>query len=218
MPKSGRDNPDPLRIRIAQTAARLMIDHGIQDYGLAKRKAARQLGMDDRRHMPSNDEIDAALLSHHALFNQHGHAQILHAMRRQALEIMRALEPFNPHLAGAVLKGTAGPHSDIHILLFSDSTKDVEHHLLAMGWRYTHAACGNHRSPRADEPMACFRVDMDPAPIRLEVLHPIEARSAPRNQDMRSPRANIRQTSALLESAIEREAGPPPDLWHTPDT
>ena len=38
---------------------------------------------------------------------------------------MEQLAAFSPHLTGAVLNGTAGEHSDIHLQLFADSSKDV---------------------------------------------------------------------------------------------
>ena len=52
---------NPLRVSIAHAAARLMAEDGIEDYGQAKRKAARQVGATDARQMPTNDEIDVAL-------------------------------------------------------------------------------------------------------------------------------------------------------------
>ena len=36
-----------MRMRIAQIAARIMAEDGIDDFGLAKRKAARQIGAPD---------------------------------------------------------------------------------------------------------------------------------------------------------------------------
>jgi len=43
---------------------------------------------------------------------------------------MEELARFNPYLTGAVLNGTAGEHSDIHLQLFTSSAKDVEIYLL----------------------------------------------------------------------------------------
>jgi hypothetical protein len=37
---------------------------------------------------------------------------------------------FNPHLTGSVLKGDAGKYASIHLHLFTDNGKTVEHHLL----------------------------------------------------------------------------------------
>jgi DNA-binding transcriptional regulator YbjK len=46
---------------IAYLAARLMAEDGIEDYALAKRKAARQAGLPGTRELPTNEEIDEAL-------------------------------------------------------------------------------------------------------------------------------------------------------------
>ncbi len=51
-------------------------------------------------------------------------------MRRQALAVMRELAPFDPHLTGAVLASTATRHSDISLMLFTDSLKEIELYLL----------------------------------------------------------------------------------------
>ena len=48
-----------MRARIAAAAARLMAEDGIDDFALAKRKAARQLGASDTESLPRNDEIEA---------------------------------------------------------------------------------------------------------------------------------------------------------------
>ncbi len=50
-----------MRVRIAQEAARLMSEEGVQDYYAAKRKAAQHLGAPDTRNMPRNQEVEEAL-------------------------------------------------------------------------------------------------------------------------------------------------------------
>ena len=47
-----------VRHQVAHEAARLMIEHGIRDYQLAKRKAAERLRVGDTRDLPRNDEIE----------------------------------------------------------------------------------------------------------------------------------------------------------------
>lgn len=118
-----------LRENIANIAARLMAEDGIEDYAKAKRKAAHQAGATDARQLPTNDEIDAALARYREVF-QHGHADTLTQMRELALEVMEELAPFNPYLTGSVLRGNAGKYADIHLQLFCESPKAVEHYLL----------------------------------------------------------------------------------------
>lgn len=129
-----------LRESIAQLAARLMAE-GIGDFTLAKRKAARQLGVSEAKHWPNNSEVEQALRAYQALFgpalgagaSQHA---VLSRLRAQALEVMRELARFDPLLTGPVLRGTATPYSDIELMLFADSQKDVELHLLNRGMAY----------------------------------------------------------------------------------
>ena len=140
MPKSRGRNPErdrnDVRSLIAQGAARLMAEDGIDDYATAKRKAARQAGVEDTRSLPTNEEIDAALHLHQALYGGEAHLEHLRALREQALAVMRDLERFNPYLTGPVLKGTAGKYADIDLQLYTDNEKGVELYLMARGKRY----------------------------------------------------------------------------------
>ena len=119
-----------MRERITQLAARLMAEGGIDDFALAKRKAARQLGAADTRHLPNNSEIEQALHDYHALYQHDEQRDRLRALREQAVRVMRELAPFDPHLTGSVLAGTATRYSDIDLMLFTDSPKEVEMFLL----------------------------------------------------------------------------------------
>lgn len=116
---------DLMREQLAHQAAKLMLESGISDFAFAKRKAAKQLGAFETQHLPSNEEIQAALHSYRALFQHNDHSQNLHQLRQEALAAMQQLEPFNPYLTGSVLSGSAGPDSDINLILFSDDSKAV---------------------------------------------------------------------------------------------
>ena len=119
-----------MRARIAAAAARLMAEDGIDDFALAKRKAARGLGAADTEALPGNDEIEAELRAYLALYQADEHPERVAELRGLALEAMRALERFNPYLTGPVLAGTAGPYAEIELQLFPESTKEVELFLL----------------------------------------------------------------------------------------
>lgn len=121
-------NIDVLRAEIAAAAARLIAEDGA-DYGTAKRKAAKQvLGNTKVRgeYMPDNAQIeDEVRIYNELFFSESQPARLLH-LRKLALRLMQELNQFGPYLTGAVLNGTAGEHSDIHLQLFADSAKDVE--------------------------------------------------------------------------------------------
>ena len=114
-----------MREQLAHQAARLMAEDGITDFAFAKRKAAKQLGAFETQHLPSNEEVEAALHSYHALFQAEDHPRNLRLLRQEALDAMRQLEPFHPYLTGSVLSGSAGIDSDINLILFSDDAKAV---------------------------------------------------------------------------------------------
>lgn len=125
-----KDNLQHLRQMIAQQAARMMAEDGVSDFGYAKKKAGRQLGVTDNTIMPSNAEIEEELKLYNTLFLSEEQPENLRELRVNALFTMQLLERFNPHLTGAVLDGTAGIMSETHIHLFADSVKDVEMFLL----------------------------------------------------------------------------------------
>jgi len=124
-PRNSAYKRDLMREQLAYQAAKLMAEGGITDHAFAKRKAARQLGAADTQHLPSNQEVDEALHSYRALYQQDSHPGILRQLRKEALATMRLLAEFQPYLTGSVLSGTAGAHSDINLMLFSDDTKAV---------------------------------------------------------------------------------------------
>ena len=118
------------RNRVAHLAARLMAEDGIEDYALAKRKAARQAGMPNTRQLPTNDEIDAALRTYQQLYQEEDQRNRLRVLRTKALKAMHELARFNPYLTGSVLNGNAGKYADIDLQLFTDDTKSVELYLI----------------------------------------------------------------------------------------
>jgi hypothetical protein len=125
MSKPYSQRRDLMREQLAHLAARLIAEDGIANFASAKRKAAKQLGASDTQHLPSNQEVEEALHSYRALYQQDNHPDILYQLREEALTAMRLLEPFHPYLTGSVLRGTAGEQSDINLMLFSDDAKAV---------------------------------------------------------------------------------------------
>ncbi len=130
MPKDSKLKQQQMRARIAAAAARIMAEDGIDDYSLAKRKAARQLGVADTRSLPNNEEIETELRAYQALYQGEEQRERIRYMRKRALEAMQLLAQFRPYLAGPVLNGTAGRYSDIELQLFTDNSKAVERFLL----------------------------------------------------------------------------------------
>ena len=112
---------DRARKMLAQEAARIIVEQGVQDYRLAKTKAAERLGMTERGSLPGNGEIEAAVSEHLMIFGRERHFDLLQALRRDALSAMDILAAFTPRLVGPVLHGTAGASSVINLHVFSDT-------------------------------------------------------------------------------------------------
>ncbi|MCC6535203.1 MAG: hypothetical protein IT531_21855 [Burkholderiales bacterium] len=190
-----------LRERIAHLAARIMAEDGVDDFGYAKRKAARQAGATDARAMPDNREIEAALALYRQLYQKDEHADVLARLRKQALTVMATLGRFNPHLTGSVLSGVAGRHSDIEIQLFADSAKDVEIFLLNQGIRYR-ASQLKVQVNRAERLVPSFSFERDGTEIQLAVFDREDVRHSIRTNALGRPltRAPVSAVEALLKA------------------
>ncbi len=125
-----------LRERLAQEAARLVNEHGIQDYGLAKRKAAQRLGVREAGALPSNSEIEARVTEWQRIFEPEMHQNQLDDLRRLAVDVMAFLSPFEPRLAGSVLSGAITVNSPIELHLFTDAPEEVVMKLEEQGIPY----------------------------------------------------------------------------------
>lgn len=116
---------------IAAAAARLIVDEGM-DWGPAKQRAARDLGL-PRAALPGNDEVEAAVREHIAIFHADTQPAELRALRELAAQWMARLAEFRPHLTGAVWRGTATRLSNVHLQLYCDDSKAAEIALLNRG-------------------------------------------------------------------------------------
>ena len=121
---------------VAQEAARIIVNHGIRDYRLAKQKAADRLGMNNRGSLPGNSEIEAAVAEHLQIFGGESHADHLRLMRVAALSAMELLSAHSPRLVGPVLIGTADENSAVNLHVFADSAETIVMELAEMGVNY----------------------------------------------------------------------------------
>lgn len=187
------------RARIAAAAARLMAEDGIDDFALAKRKAARQLGATEGQTLPGNDEIEAELRAYLALYQSEEHPQRVAELRAIALAAMRALERFNPYLTGPVLKGIAGPYAEIELQLFPDSVKDVEIFLLDRNLVYDTHEGRRYAGDRAHA-MSVLTLIWDGVPLRLSIFDARDERVALKTSQAGRvmDRAGIAEVGALV--------------------
>jgi len=170
---------DRARQTLAQEAARIIVEQGIQDYRIAKTKAAERLGMQDRGSLPGNAEIEAAVSNHLQLFGRESHLDLLRVLRRAALAAMEMLSPFSARLVGPVLHGTAAENSAVNLHVFSDASETVAGTLQENEVRYR--PFERRLKSRRDrlETFAAFRFTFDEAAIEATVFPIDGVRQAP---------------------------------------
>lgn len=183
-------NSPALRAELVQAAARLIAEDGLE-YGLAKRKAIRQLGLPESFPLPGNAEIEVAVRDYQSFYQEDEQAERIHDLRCAAARLMHRLARFSPWLTGSVLDGTAGRYARIDLLLFPDSAKEVEIFLLDQGIAF------HHGTPRSDRVEAVLMIDEEDLPANLIVL-------APRDERVHFKGADGRSRSRARVAAVEQ--------------
>lgn len=199
-----------VRQRIAEEAARIMADEGRSDYLTAKRKAAQRLGWQDSRHLPSNREIEIALVNYIQLFHAHDLSETLHKQFNIAFETMRLLAGFDPRLAGALLQGIATAFSEVQIQVFPDNPEQVALLLQEHGIPYEEASRRLRFGGEQQETVPAFRFLAGDTPVEISVLPLPAAREAPLSPVDARPmkRANLKEVERLLKNATPPHSAP----------
>lgn len=196
-----------LREQIAQLAARLIAEDGIDDWGLAKRKAARTLGLTEAHCLPTNAELEAALLEYQRIFAEDEQREELHWLRSQALDLMDLFERFQPHLVGPVLSGAIGKYPTIHLHLFTDDEKAIEWFLLNESIPYDPSQRRVFIAGAAAT-VPCFELNVDGTDVHL-----IQFAGPDRHQPVRltaDGRPMARAGRASLAARLDETAAPEP--------
>jgi hypothetical protein len=190
-----------LRKALAQEAARIMAEHGVNDFLFAKRKAAERYGVVENSVLPRNTEIEAALVEYQRLFEADSHVESLLAQRLAAIEAMRALQDFNPRLVGPVLAGTATEHDRVQIHAFADRAESVAFRLMDRGVDYEIAE--KRVRMNADRVLAqpSIEFEIDAQPIEVVVFAVDGIRQSPASPVDGKPmrRADLAEVQQLLE-------------------
>lgn len=196
----GQKHRDQLRLRIAQEAAKLLHDGGFRDYQAAKRKAAMQLGVEDSRSLPSNQEVEAALMELHRIFHADTQADRLQLLRETALEAMRFFAAYRPRLVGDVLSGTAGNHSAVELHLFADFPEQVAMFLMDHQIPYEEQQKRYRYGTERIEFYPVYRFLADDVVVELVVFPPEAMRESPASKVDGRPmkRADVDLVEGLL--------------------
>jgi hypothetical protein len=203
---------DPQRVReeIAIAAARMIAEDGL-DYATAKRKAARQVVGETRiagEWLPDNDQIEEEIREYQSLFQGDSQPALLRRLRHIALDWMERLAPFNPYLTGAVLGGTAGEHSDVHLQAFCDNPKEVAIYFLNANIQYDVSET-RHFAGRGYVETLSFLWrpanegrDAEPVGIHVALYETDDLRGAVKADARgRTARANLQAVQALLDNS-----------------
>lgn len=181
-----------LQLEIAAIAAQLIAEEGL-DYASAKREAAGQIGplaaRLGRERLPSNEQVEAALRTHLALYHADTQPQLLRARRESALRLMDALAPLELWLLGAVANGTATEFSGLFFAAVADSAKELGITLLNRGIDYE-AVLLEDSDGREDEGLHLLWEDLE-----------TQIRVVPRAQ-------GLRRLSALSRSELQALLAP----------
>jgi hypothetical protein len=195
-PRSRRDQN--LRLHIAYLAARLMAEDGVADFASAKQKAARQAGLADAKLLPDNGEVEAALRDYQSLYQSEEQPARLRRLREVAVKVMREFDEFRPALVGSVLSGTAGPHSDVNLQLYTDDPKALTLFLLNRRYRFDEGTRSLSRGGRM-ESFPHISLDVDDVTVNMTVMDRDDERWNPRSREDEAPqRARLEQVEAML--------------------
>ncbi|BCX89773.1 hypothetical protein MIN45_P2146 [Methylomarinovum tepidoasis] len=187
------------RIRVAQLSARIIIEEGVNDYAIAKRKAAERLGLDWGQNLPDDDSVTAALQDYHRIFRFRHQPQFIRHLRRIALEVMAFLEDFSPHLTGAVLAGTAGEHQPIQLQLFPETPEAVIWALEENGVPYRQEADVPVKLNGQTCQVPVLTLDWHGLAVETRLLPP----KALRQTGRQAPRASIKALRRLLAETAD---------------
>jgi len=124
------------RSRVVQEAARIICEDGLADYRLAKQKAVERLGLGFGTPLPSNADIQDAVIQYQRLFGGRAYAARLMHLRRTAVQAMRLLAEYQPRLVGAVASGATTDAHKVQLHCFADKPEQIDMLLADAGLRF----------------------------------------------------------------------------------
>lgn len=124
------------RSRVVQEAARIICEDGLADYRLAKQKAVERLGLGFGTPLPSNADIQSAVIEYQRLFGGRSYANRLTQLRRTAVQAMRLLAEYRPRLVGAVATGATTDAHKVQLHCFADKSEQIDMLLADAGLRH----------------------------------------------------------------------------------
>lgn len=193
-----------LRLEIAQVAARFVAVDGINDYLTAKRKAALLIGANPERNLPTNQEVEQALIDYQNLFQAVNQKRLLFSLRRKSVKAMRFLSKYDPKLVGPVLTGTATEFTEIILHLFNDEPEEIGFHLDDNGIPFTCCEKSIRLNPNERINLPAYRFVAENDVILLVIFPERQKNLIPISSVTNKPmqRASLKKVESLLKDSI----------------
>ncbi len=195
-----------IKREVAAEAARIIATEGQTNFHAAKRKAAERIGVSERLALPSNLEVQDALLLYQGLYGGEQHANNIERLREVAVNAMQLLEPFSPRLVGPVLDGTAGKHSRVSLHVFCEAPEILVLHFLETGMTFSQEQRRIRWHDNSHRTVQVLVIEVEETKVELVVFNSVDLRQAPPSPVDGKPqrRASISDVECML--------GPPPAL------
>lgn len=191
------------RLRVAQLAARFLVEGTASNFGVAKRKAATAMSAAGCE-LPNNLMLLAALIEYQQIFARDSSRLRNEHLRRAALGAMRFLHAFAPRLHGAVLFGTTLPATPVGLHLFEDETEKLTRYLLDLRIPF-HLRETPSSAARGRERYPIFEICREDVDFELTVLPRIRLRQAIVSPLDGAPYRYL--DSESLDALLQRDAG-----------
>jgi hypothetical protein len=160
-----------IKISVANLAAQMIMEEGIEDYLFAKKKAAKSLGLNENMSLPSNSQIDNAIKDFNKIFNQDVDIEFLEHFKTQALNVMSMFKNFRPHLMNQLSEGIIPKFPEIKINLFTDNLKDIEYIILnsEISYEFREVKMNSRVGGNSIKSIPTFYLDNLPIPAEIKV-------------------------------------------------
>lgn len=193
-------NDDRIRRLICQESAKIIAEEGVRDFKIAKNKAAARLNVANKALLPSNVEIENAVLAYQRLFKTEEQSARLTNLRHIALDAMLFFTRFKPRVVGSVLSGAISKLNEIHLHLFADAAEDVMFFLLEDNIPFESSERRFRINDNEYASYPVFSFEVDDASIDLTVFPHHCIHEAPRSPVDGRPmqRAKISELEILL--------------------
>lgn len=197
--------PEHARQLLAQEAARILSEEGRHDFLSAKHKAAAHLGL-ALKHLPTNREIEAALIAHQRLFEAPEQNHRLHRLRVTALAAMTRLEGMETKVTGSALGEVATAHSIVELHVFAEPPERLVFCLADQGLIYRENMRRHTWRNGRIRTLPVFEFSLGNQDVEATVFNLDDIREAPINPVDGQPMRRVGR--AVLEALIKENSQP----------